>query len=684
MARGELLSSSIRFRKDQENIMQYRSGTMAVPAVPGAGKTFIIANLSTKLIKENNKRGKKLLIVTYMNSSVNNFKSRIAQFLNDNGIHGSNKYEVMTIHSLAMKILKEKPSAVAVGEEFRIVDDFNVDDILYKIITRWRDCGGEACLRWFLNKNSDDNFERWNIGFFSVVKSLIGELKLQGVSSEVLKDNLDTLKNNSILKLIAPIYIRYCNELKLRGYLDYNDLLILSLKALQEDEKLRAKLQKRYIYIFEDECQDSNFIQGRLLSILSDEHKNLIRVGDVNQSITGTFSSSNPRFFKEFCESAEATYSMFMASRSSIDIINLANDLIDYVNNNLEEEQSRDALMRQLIEPVKEGFGKSNPTTENYQITTVSFATNQEERNKIVASIEGFIDKYPNKTIGILVPSNEEIKSYAALLEERNIQYEELSRMPQDRIKVVEEIALVLAYLSNPDDKESLIKIIEQLFIKKEDADSFIDEILNSKLYPIDELIIDISEKLYSARNDLAMAQSIASYTKQIIIEEKLSLKEVSNIIKEKTFIFSRVAETIYESEGFEPKGGCVTICTYHKSKGLEFDRVHLTALTSYNFPTSINGSFNGEYYYLKEEYKNPIALGKSEIENFIGKGNNENPFIEAKREYIRERARLLYVGITRAKEFLIISTHKSKVGYKRQEKVSEYFNFLKEKVESR
>lgn len=678
------MSSSIRFREDQEKIMKYDSGTMAVPAVPGAGKTFIIANLSAKLIKENNKRGRKLLIVTYMNSAVNNFKSRIAQFLNDNGIHGGNKYEVMTIHSLAMKILKEKPSAVAVGEEFRIVDDFNIDDILYKIITQWRERGGEGYLRWFLNKNSDDNFERWNVGFFSVVKSLIGELKLQGVSSEALKENLDTLRGNSILKLIAPIYIRYCNELRLSGYLDYNDLLILSLKALEDDEKLRAKLQKRYIYIFEDECQDSNYIQGRLLAILSDEHKNLIRVGDVNQSITGTFSSSDPSLFKEFCDSAEATYNMFISSRSSIDIINLANDFIDYVNNSLEEEQCRDALTRQLIEPVKDGFGKANPATENYQITTVSFTTNQEERSKIVASIENFIAKYPSKTIGILVPSNEEVKSYATLLSERNIQYEELSRMPQERIKVIEEIALVLTYLSNPSDKELLTKIIEQLFLKKEEAHSFINEILNLKLFPIDELIIDISEKLYSSKNDLAMAQSIASYTKQIIIEEKLSLKEVSNIIREKTFIFSRVAETIYESEGFEPKGGCVTICTYHKSKGLEFDRVHLTALTSYNFPTSTNGSFNGEYYYLKEEYKNPIALGKSEIENFMGKGNNESPFVEAKRDYIRERARLLYVGITRAREFLIISTYKSKVGYRRQEKVSEYFNFFKEKIESR
>lgn len=721
------MDSVIRFREDQEEIMKYNNGTMAVPAVPGAGKTFVIANLATKLIKESGKRGNKILIVTYMNSAVNNFKSRITQFLIDSGVKGNSKYEVMTIHSLAMKILKEKPSAVAVGEEFRIIDEFNGDDILFNIINKWVSSGGQRYLRWFLQKDNDDNLERWTSGFFSVIRTLIGELKVNGIEPDKLKDQLDMLKDNGILRVIAPIYIRYCNELRMKGYLDYNDLLVLSLKALQEDEGLRNKIQRRYKYIFEDECQDSNLIQGKLLTILSEGHKNFIRVGDVNQSITGTFSSSNPKFFKEFCTNADVSHSMFISSRSSVDIINLANDFVEYVNNSLEEVKCRDALTSQLIKPVKAGFGKMNPMTEKYQITTVSFATNNEEREKIVASVEGFISKQPNKTIGILVPSNDEIKKYAKLLSEKNIQYEELSKMPGEPVKVIEDIALILVYLSNPTDKDIFIKTIKEIFFKEEDfniieevlnpytleelmykenyeiekmlisdnyekelysiylkAINFINSILKLKLFPIEELIIDIGEKLYSAKEDLAMVQGVASYVKQLMVEERLLLKDVSTLIKEKNFIFGRLSETIYESEGFEPRAGVVTICTYHKSKGLEFDRVHLTALTNYNFPTTVNGNFNGEYYYLKDEYKNPIALGKSEIAAFLGEELDHNPFIEAKREYIRERARLLYVGITRAREYLIISTHRKKVDFKREEKPSGYFNFLRESTEGR
>lgn len=73
----------ITYREDQAPIMEYKSGTMAVPAVPGAGKTFIVTRLVTELL-ENNINGKeKILILTYMNSAVNNFKGRIKKLLNE-------------------------------------------------------------------------------------------------------------------------------------------------------------------------------------------------------------------------------------------------------------------------------------------------------------------------------------------------------------------------------------------------------------------------------------------------------------------------------------------------------------------------------------------------------------------------------------------------------------------------
>ena len=79
--------TKINYRKDQIPIMNYECGTMAVPAVPGAGKTFIVTNLVAKLLEENKNEKGKILILTYMNSAANNFKGRIKKILEEKGIY---------------------------------------------------------------------------------------------------------------------------------------------------------------------------------------------------------------------------------------------------------------------------------------------------------------------------------------------------------------------------------------------------------------------------------------------------------------------------------------------------------------------------------------------------------------------------------------------------------------------
>ncbi|MDE8692248.1 UvrD-helicase domain-containing protein, partial [Faecalibacterium sp. DFI.5.82] len=98
--------------------------------------------------------------------------------------------------------------------------------------------------------------------------------------------------------------------------------------------------------------QDSNEIQGNIIKIISSENKNLVRVGDINQSITGTFSSSDPKFFKEFINSADFCYRMDMSNRSSKDILDLANTLVKYVTKEFRQEECRHALEDMQIKTV--------------------------------------------------------------------------------------------------------------------------------------------------------------------------------------------------------------------------------------------------------------------------------------------------------------------------------------------
>ena len=176
--------------------------------------------------------------------------------------------------------------------------------------------------------------DAWENGFYDLVGNSIGELKYNDISTSDLEKIID-IDYRGMLKIILPIYKEYDRKLKQYGLLDYDDILILAHKALTLDEELRNKFQSRYRYIFEDECQDSNEIQGKIIKLISKENNNLVRVGDINQSITGTFSSSDPKYFKEFIREADNCFRMDMSNRSSKDIIDLANRLVKYVTKGL-------------------------------------------------------------------------------------------------------------------------------------------------------------------------------------------------------------------------------------------------------------------------------------------------------------------------------------------------------------
>ena len=262
--------SKINYRKDQIPIMNYENGTMAVPAVPGAGKTFIVTNLVTKLLAENKNEKGKILILTYMNSAANNFKGRIKKILEEKGIDSTNGFEVMTIHSLAAKIIKEKPEVMMLSEDFNIADDLQKTMMLNDCINTFRASGGETAYRYFLKdqKNQmwyDIQLEAWQDGFFELVAKAISSLKYNDITPQKLEEN--TLSNKGILKMISFIYKDYDKKLKQNGLLDYDDLLIYAYKTLSIDEQLREKFQNRYKYIFEDECQDSNEIQGKIIKL---------------------------------------------------------------------------------------------------------------------------------------------------------------------------------------------------------------------------------------------------------------------------------------------------------------------------------------------------------------------------------------------------------------------------------
>ncbi len=730
--------NNINYREDQLPIIAYENGTMAVPAVPGAGKTFIVTNLVAKLLCENKHKGGKILILTYMNSAVNNFKGRIKKILQDNEINEENSYEVMTIHSLAVKIIKEKPEVVMLSEEFNIADDLQKNIILTECIDNFKINGGQRAFVWFLKDQKDNDWkdrmlDAWQNGFYDLVGNAIGDLKYNNISPYDLENIIDS-DYKGILKIILPIYKEYDRKLKQYGLLDYDDILILAHKALILDEGLRSKFQARYKYIFEDECQDSNEIQGNIIKLISKESNNLVRVGDVNQSITGTFSSSDPKYFKEFIQEADNCFRMDMSNRSSKDVIDLANRLVEYVTSEFYQIECREALENMDIKTVPENRGyKENPKPDLYSINTKRYLTWKDEIEKTVSYAKNIKKKYPDKSIGILVPYNEQVTQVGKVLADNNLEFEELGPNSLNKRKMLINISYILDFLLNCDDIEKFIFILDKVFIHTDNElgkrDFFeliknytteeliynentkeliidtnsevykgyvkgvnaIRDILEYPITRLDLLILFIGEKLELEKEDRAVIDYVSFYIKYLSLENiNMSILDVYEIISNnKNRVFNYIIDVVYEMNGYEPEPGSITVCNYHKSKGLEWDCVFLLGLVQYNFPDNTNQKFQSDRWYLKDKYKNPIAVVKSEIDKILNKSTDIDYMYKSKIDVINEKIRLLYVGITRAKEMLILSCSSYKdeteIGKKNKEqKPSIYITELEKHIQQK
>ncbi|XTR38247.1 ATP-dependent helicase [Paraclostridium tenue] len=730
--------SKINYREDQIPIINYERGTMAVPAVPGAGKTFIVTNLVAKLIKEGMNKPGKILILTYMNSAVNNFKGRIAKLLEENDIKETNSYEVMTIHSLAVKIIKEKPEIVMLNEEFSIVDDLKKSIILNECINNFKNNGGEKAFNFFVKEQRDDEWknrclEAWNQGFFDLVVNSISELKYKYISPQKL-ENIILNGHKGILKCILPIYKEYDRRLKNNGLLDYDDILILAYEALSNDEDLKIKFQNRYSYIFEDECQDSNELQGKIIKLISENNNNLVRVGDVNQSINGTFSSSDPIFFKNFMEEADNCYKMDMSNRSSKDIIELANELVELITKDFYLDDCKSALEKMEIRTVPKGKGyKENPKTDKYLLNAKWYETWEKEISQTVKFVEYIKRTTPEKSIGILVPFNNQVREVAEVLESHNIEFDELGPNSSHKRKVINSIGYIVDFLAQCDDVNKLVNIFDKIYINTDnkigkdeflsklkrydvediiyDTDNVIKDIVidnKDEIYidfinginkiknmldyisvKLDELILLIGENLDISCEEKSMVYYVAFYVKHLTLDNpNTSLYDIGKILlDDRNRVFNYISEIIYEINGYEPKPGGITVCTYHKSKGMEWDVVFLLDLTEFKFPADINQKFQGELWYLKDKYKNPVAIAKSEVEAILTGEKPKDFMYKHKVNIINEKIRLLYVGITRAKEMLMLSGYTYKdnnLNKKQQQKPSFYFNklgrFIKEK----
>ena len=333
-------------RPDQQKVLAFldTGGYLGVSAVPGSGKTAILSYLAAELVRQRIRGEEEVLIVTFANSAVDNFARRIRGFLATPIGAGRARspllpdvgYRVRTLHGLAHDILRERPALLGLPEDFDIVDERISTQILDDAARNWIRANPQM-FEAFVDRSLDENYrkwlarEKWPDLAIAVARSFIRRAKDYQFTPAALREQLPHFTDAwAIGAMCLDIYDHYERGLRYRGGLDFDDLIRLALLGLQTDQHLLDRLRARWPYILEDEAQDSSYLQEKILRLLT-EKGNWVRVGDPNQSINTTFTTSNIRFLNQFLtEPGVVEVPIVYSGRSNRRIIALANHLIDW------------------------------------------------------------------------------------------------------------------------------------------------------------------------------------------------------------------------------------------------------------------------------------------------------------------------------------------------------------------
>ena len=707
-------------RPKQAEVLAYRQGYMGVAAVPGSGKTATLSYLAAQLLAETDLQdGQEILIVTLVNSAVTNFARQVNEYVKSDGLLPGYGYRVRTLHGLANDIVRGRPTAAGLDDQFSIVDERESNEILAEAVDAWVRRDAEAPDEYLAPDYARKGYyrtQKWTEALTETARNFIKQAKDDLLTPADFRDLLAAYPGElPLAEICAEIYADYDRALAYRGAVDFQDLIRLALKVLREEPDYLASLQRKWVYILEDEAQDSSRLQEEILRALAGEGGNWVRVGDPNQAIFETFTTADPKYLRAFIASeAVDGRELPNSGRSTGSIQRLANYLIDWSLAHPQRAiRERAPLSRPYIQPTPPGDPQPNPQDDPAAVILYDEAFSAtKEAMMIVESCRHWLADNPDGTAAILVARNTRGSEIVKFLRQAGLPYVENLNSSSSTRAVVGALARLLAYLSDPKNAAKLaevyrvwrrderddpaavadikniaaalkrIKQVEDLVAPRlsdwlEDASTqaedeeryerlrqFRERIgawLRAAEMPIDQLILTIAGDIFRDVSDIATAHMVALYLARLAETHPLTrLPEFAAELYDIADNRRRFVGLGDDEGQFDPDAhkGMVTVTTLHKAKGLEWDRVYLISINNYDFPSAdANDSFIGEKWFIRDDL-NLSAEALAQLAALkAGRPYHEGAAsLDARVDYAAERLRLLYVGITRARKALTIT----------------------------
>ena len=604
-----------KLNERQKEAVLATEGPVLVLAGAGSGKTTVLVNRIAYMISEKHIRPWNILAITFTNKAAREMKDRIERLLGDT----AKDMWIGTFHSVCVRILRSCIDLLGYSCDFVIYDTADTKTVM------------KECLREL--DIDEKSFPVRNV--LSIISNAKNDLMDAATFENVYKSDYR-------MSIIAKIYYRYQTKLRKNNAVDFDDIILNTVKILSENPDVLSKYQDKFQYILVDEYQDTNNSQYLLINLLAQANRNLCVVGDDDQSIykfRGANIGNILNFEDDYSDVQKIT--LDQNYRSTQNILDAANSVI---SNN------------------KGRMGKSLWTSngDGNKVFVYTGTNEYDEARYIARQIKKHFDEQGSfSDCAILYRTNAQSRVIEEMLMRESVPYKVLSGLRFYDRKEIKDIIAYLRVVYNPNDDVSLARIINEpkrkignatlekaRNIAREKETSLYDVISHADDYPefktaikkllgfseiIQSLIklkdtVTIEDLTGRILNDtgympaLVMEDTTESKTRIENLGEFISVitefeknEETGNTLGE----FLENISLVSDIDGYDENEDSAVLMTIHSAKGLEFPIVFLSGLEEGLFP------------------------GMRSMESD---------------DDIEEERRLCYVAITRAKEQLYIT----------------------------
>lgn len=559
--------------KQKEAVID-ESKHLRIIAGAGSGKTRVLTMRIAYLIEQKHINPKNVLAITFTNKAANEMKNRISEML---GEAGDGAF-ISTIHSLCVRILKEEIGVFGYPKNFTIVDADDQKTILKEAYKEF-------------------NIDKKDLSYGSAL-DYIANCKYEELSYEKAMDQAYGEK-----KLVdkANVYKYYDERLKSLYALDFDDLILFTVRLFKLHKDILKKWSSKFIYIHVDEFQDIDKTQYELIKLLSSTHDNVYVVGDPDQTIY-TWRGADVNIIVNFDKDFKNTKTIILNQnyRSTNNILEGANSLIKYnksrvpkdlfsengdgdkiVHKTLPDETSEAYYIVSCIQSLlKQGY--------EYNDIAILYRSNYLSRevekvfieNRIPYVIYGGIRFYERMEV-------KDILSYLRLIVTGDdLAFQRVINQPK---RGIGQKSIDTIFSLAKENNISMYEVVKQgLFAKNQSVlESFVDMVerwkssLDGK--PLEEVLTDVFEQsgyrsMLEKENETERIENVKS-----LIDD---IKDYQETYPGSTLADYLSMISLYTDKANTDGSASVSLMTIHASKGLEFKVVFVVGLSEGIFPS--------------------------------------------------------------------------------------------------